>query len=317
VDTVTMNMRGRRVTHDEALKSAHRLINSHFHNPDSARCSIPVNAADDDVTIIDYIHEQMAAAHSSHLSPEETIRYLLLSEDAPDDSRPTRGFFNAAVTEAFYRGKASIAASPVVNPEPRPSPASPNWETACVGLDDSDLIPSPEDNCALEIACPTCAQPKGEWCLYQDFDSDSPAVSPTPHTERIRAAKLAAPPDLIPSDEQAVRQDPCEMSDKQYENYIYGDDQTRPPRPYLTEDGNGNKTHYHADIVDAYIAALEAELSSLRSNVATAVESLEELGLPVRERYGHSSAWQYKVKLHREILALLRPPLKKAQEDER
>jgi hypothetical protein len=65
------------------------------------------------------------------------------------------------------------------------------------------------------------------------------------------------------------------------------------------------------------IAKLRDELSSLRSNVATAVESLEELGLPVRERYGHWSAWQYKVKLHRDILALLRPPLKKAQEDER
>ena len=44
----------------------------------------------------------------------EAIRYLLLSLDAPDESRPTRGFFNAAVTEAFYRGNAALqVAAPV------------------------------------------------------------------------------------------------------------------------------------------------------------------------------------------------------------
>jgi hypothetical protein len=42
----------------------------------------------------------------------EPIRYLLLNEDAPDESRPTRGFFNGAVTEAFYRGRQSQLASP-------------------------------------------------------------------------------------------------------------------------------------------------------------------------------------------------------------
>jgi hypothetical protein len=118
--------------------------------------------------------------------------------------------------------------------------------------------------------------------------------------------------------------DPCEMDDKQYENYIYGAEQTGPqklpPRPRtLQEDQTAYADIFHsrAEWI-AYARDLEAELSSLRSNVATAVESLEELGLPVRERYGHWSAWQYKVKLHREILALLRPapPLKEAQEDE-
>jgi hypothetical protein len=115
--------------------------------------------------------------------------------------------------------------------------------------------------------------------------------------------------------------DPCEMNDKQYENYIYGAEQTGPqklpPRPRtLQEDQTAYADIFHsrAEWI-AYAHDLEAELSSLRSNVATAVESLEELGLPVRERYGHWSAWQYKVKLHRDILALLRPPLKEAQED--
>lgn len=38
----------------------------------------------------------------------------------------------------------------------------------------------------LDIACPICTQKAGEWCLYQDFETDSPAVSPTPHAERIK-----------------------------------------------------------------------------------------------------------------------------------
>jgi hypothetical protein len=244
VDTVTMNMRGRRVTHDEALKSAHRLINSHFRNPDSARCSIPVDAADDDVTIIDYIHEQMDAAHSSQLSPpvkltslqmasihgagmkvyfaakkvlemftggynpnEEQLGRLdgallgfeyhwtpgpteekdaasshLSPEVAEDDielelsqavrlelfmSHACYGVYgddgemqcNVIPAIDFKRNfpseilakcaihrliRAKLAAPTAVNPEPHPSPASPNWETACVGLDESDLIPSDE-----------------------------------------------------------------------------------------------------------------------------------------------------------------------------
>jgi hypothetical protein len=58
-ETVTMKMRGRPVTHEEALASAQRLINSHFHNPDSARVQIPCSPHDDDVMVMDYIHEQM------------------------------------------------------------------------------------------------------------------------------------------------------------------------------------------------------------------------------------------------------------------
>lgn len=54
----TRNLRGRPVAHDEAEKSAQRLINSHFRNPDGARMRIPANCADDDITILDYIAEQ-------------------------------------------------------------------------------------------------------------------------------------------------------------------------------------------------------------------------------------------------------------------
>ncbi len=63
-ESVTTKMRARPVTHDEALKSTHRLVNSHFGNPDSARMQIPVNAADDDVVVIDYLHEVEAQVQS-------------------------------------------------------------------------------------------------------------------------------------------------------------------------------------------------------------------------------------------------------------
>ena len=58
--TITMKMRGRPVRHDEALESAQRLINSHFHNEDRARVSIPVRPDNDDVLVMDYILEQQA-----------------------------------------------------------------------------------------------------------------------------------------------------------------------------------------------------------------------------------------------------------------
>lgn len=57
--TITMILRDRPVSHQEAMASAHRLINSHFHNQDRARMQIPANPADDDMIICDYIHEQM------------------------------------------------------------------------------------------------------------------------------------------------------------------------------------------------------------------------------------------------------------------
>lgn len=56
--TITQKMRGRPVTHAEAGASAQRLINSHFHNQDRARVSIPCNPADDDIIVTDYIIEQ-------------------------------------------------------------------------------------------------------------------------------------------------------------------------------------------------------------------------------------------------------------------
>lgn len=58
--TLTMEMRRRPVTHVEALKSAQRLIHSHFHQPNGARCHIPLQADDDDVVVTDYILEQQA-----------------------------------------------------------------------------------------------------------------------------------------------------------------------------------------------------------------------------------------------------------------
>jgi len=60
---VTRKRRGRPVTHEEARKSALRLINSHFHNPNGAIASIPVQTTDDDVMIMDYIAEQESSSN--------------------------------------------------------------------------------------------------------------------------------------------------------------------------------------------------------------------------------------------------------------
>lgn len=59
--TRTMEMRGRPVTHEEALESAQRLINSHFHQEPRAHCSIPARTNDDDIVVTDYILERQAA----------------------------------------------------------------------------------------------------------------------------------------------------------------------------------------------------------------------------------------------------------------
>lgn len=53
----TQKMRGRLVTHEEGRASIQRLVNSHFHNNNSARVSIPVRADDDDVVACDYAKE--------------------------------------------------------------------------------------------------------------------------------------------------------------------------------------------------------------------------------------------------------------------
>ena len=56
--TITQGMRNHQVSHTDASKAAHRLINSHFGNKDQARVSIPVKEDDDDVLVCDYVREQ-------------------------------------------------------------------------------------------------------------------------------------------------------------------------------------------------------------------------------------------------------------------
>lgn len=68
--TISQKMRGRKVSHEEAKQSAKRLVNSHFHNKDSARVSIPAHPADDDLVVTDYIAERKAE--------NERMRDLLL-----------------------------------------------------------------------------------------------------------------------------------------------------------------------------------------------------------------------------------------------
>ncbi len=56
--TLTMGMRGRDVTLAEARESVRRLVNSHFHNRDSARVTIPCSVHDDDIVATDYLCQQ-------------------------------------------------------------------------------------------------------------------------------------------------------------------------------------------------------------------------------------------------------------------
>lgn len=73
--TLSMKMRGRPVAHEEAKQSAHRLINSHFGNPDKARMQIPANPADDDLIVCDYIYEQSASSVPPLGAASEAILY--------------------------------------------------------------------------------------------------------------------------------------------------------------------------------------------------------------------------------------------------
>ena len=57
--SITRELRGRPVTAEEAKVSVQRLINSHFHNKDSARCSIPTRADDDDIVASDWVQESI------------------------------------------------------------------------------------------------------------------------------------------------------------------------------------------------------------------------------------------------------------------
>lgn len=69
-DTITSTLRGRTITVEEARISVQRLINSHFHNPDAARCSIPRRADDDDIVASDFV-ERYAAEHEARLAAEQ------------------------------------------------------------------------------------------------------------------------------------------------------------------------------------------------------------------------------------------------------
>lgn len=73
--TSTREKRGRRVTAVEANKSAQRLINSHFNNPDRARVSIPADMRDDDLIITDFIEQSVEdiAALTAQLRPQPEV----------------------------------------------------------------------------------------------------------------------------------------------------------------------------------------------------------------------------------------------------
>lgn len=52
----------RQIGHDEAEAACKRLINSHFHNPDHARISIPARPdEDDDLVLMAYIKQRREA----------------------------------------------------------------------------------------------------------------------------------------------------------------------------------------------------------------------------------------------------------------
>ena len=98
MSTDTQKERGRPVTHEEAQVSAQRLINSHFHNHDGARCSIPRRFQDDDITVMDYIEQQAAATKGRsgiihvervEVEPGKFTILTLLNKPEPD-SGPTQ-----------------------------------------------------------------------------------------------------------------------------------------------------------------------------------------------------------------------------------
>lgn len=61
--TATQEKRGRPVTHEEARAAFQRLVNSHFHNGNGARCSIPAEPSDDDLLLGDYLLEMKARSN--------------------------------------------------------------------------------------------------------------------------------------------------------------------------------------------------------------------------------------------------------------
>lgn len=74
MSTDTRKERCRPVTHDEAHAAAQRLVNSHFHNHDGARITVPRRFDDDDITMMDYIEEQRTCKGGViHVERVETI----------------------------------------------------------------------------------------------------------------------------------------------------------------------------------------------------------------------------------------------------
>lgn len=105
-------MRGRPVRKQEALESAQRLINSHFHNEDTARVSIPANPADDDLIVMDFIREtpNHKPAPESEEEAFELAWNLALAEyevsPSHGDTRSTfRAGWNARARLNAERGK--------------------------------------------------------------------------------------------------------------------------------------------------------------------------------------------------------------------
>ena len=73
-------LRGRPVTADEARTAVTRLINSHFRNANSARCSIPLNAMDDDVVAADYVEE--ASERIKELEAKLAAKWISVSSES-------------------------------------------------------------------------------------------------------------------------------------------------------------------------------------------------------------------------------------------
>jgi hypothetical protein len=111
------------------------------------------------------------------------------------------------------------AAYPAVNPEPHPSPASPKWETACVGLDESDLIPSDEQAVrqvyphAFKAASETIWNAPGWASNYAIGDSWADARSKLPASQPDQSAQSgeqeAATDELTFGEFQSMNMERC------------------------------------------------------------------------------------------------------------
>lgn len=78
-----------RITHEQARSAAIRLINSHFNNPDQAKCSIPCDKNDDDILLMDYIGQQVsnsAAMNAQSVQPATGDAAMLAMENATNEN---------------------------------------------------------------------------------------------------------------------------------------------------------------------------------------------------------------------------------------